>query len=457
MSGPGCAGAQRTSGQPRRRSTRSTGRFPASWHPSWRSPWPVSGAARTGSPRASTAPVRSTDANYVAPAAFGLARIRAARGDIPGAVAGARPGAVHQPRLHRGPAAAGHPPVRVRRRPAGAGGRPCRSLDGVRLDPAEQAELTAQILEKALDRGDREGPRPRRHIGPYRADTTRSATVWRRTYRHLAGATTDEPSALRAGRPGQRRTKVDPAMSQRGARARDRDMPGPEASTATAGACGAAAARTAGAGVAADAELLRGLRARRWSPTARRRAGVAGGRRRWSRRSRCRRSIRPQPDGDTEDTVAVGRRARLRRGGRRGRLLRDLRHQGAERARPLHRAPASWVAAVLRPRHPPPPQRGRHGDRPPSRHPGHAPCWSSATASPPHWTPTSPAWRRPGRPATCWSHRSPRGSGCRPAGPRRRGQTFGATRSRPCATHAVIAHTARRQRQRGVLHVRRRV
>ena len=63
----------------------------------------------------------STDANYVAPAAFGMARIRAARGDVAGCGPGARPGAVDQPQLPRGPAAAGARAVRVGPRTARAG------------------------------------------------------------------------------------------------------------------------------------------------------------------------------------------------------------------------------------------------------------------------------------------------------------------------------------------------
>ena len=60
-----------------RPSTPSASRSPASWRPSSRSPSPASAAGCPRSPRGSTRPARPTDATYVAPASFGMARVRA--------------------------------------------------------------------------------------------------------------------------------------------------------------------------------------------------------------------------------------------------------------------------------------------------------------------------------------------------------------------------------------------
>jgi serine/threonine-protein kinase PknG len=131
-----------------------------------------------------------TDANYVAPAAFGMARIRAARGDIPGAVQALD----LVPSTSRGF-------IEARRQRAtllyqSDGGLPAlsaamSSLQGVRLDPAEQAELTARILEKALAQVAKTGP-DKLAIGPYRADDASLRDGLEQTYRVLAGSTTDQ-------------------------------------------------------------------------------------------------------------------------------------------------------------------------------------------------------------------------------------------------------------------------
>ena len=65
-----------------------------------------------------------TDATYAAPAAFGLARVRAGRQDIDGRRRGARPGAGHQPRLP------GEPPAPRRRAAGRVAGRPGRAGPG---------------------------------------------------------------------------------------------------------------------------------------------------------------------------------------------------------------------------------------------------------------------------------------------------------------------------------------
>ena len=78
--------------RPRRRarSTRSTGRCPASWRPSWHSAFACETGGDTDVAESLYVVCARTDANYIAPAAFGLARIRSGRGDVDGR--GPRPG-----------------------------------------------------------------------------------------------------------------------------------------------------------------------------------------------------------------------------------------------------------------------------------------------------------------------------------------------------------------------------
>jgi serine/threonine-protein kinase PknG len=66
------------------------------------------------------------------------------------------------------------------------------SISGVRLDPREQSELTAQILERALAEVGKNKSKTNIKIGPYEAtdDTLRDGLE--ATYRQLAGIETDE-------------------------------------------------------------------------------------------------------------------------------------------------------------------------------------------------------------------------------------------------------------------------
>ncbi|MEZ5088747.1 MAG: tetratricopeptide repeat protein [Micropruina sp.] len=74
-------------GTPRsRRSTRSAGSCPASWRPNWPWPSPANSACNPRWPSLYRI-CAATDANYVTPAGFGLARIRAAGGDLGSALA----------------------------------------------------------------------------------------------------------------------------------------------------------------------------------------------------------------------------------------------------------------------------------------------------------------------------------------------------------------------------------
>jgi len=134
----------------------------------------------------------STDANYVAPSAFGMARIRAARGDTPGAVEALD----LVPSTSRGFTEARR--QRATRLYESDGGLPAlsaamSSLQGVRLDPTEQAQLTARILEKALTAVSASGP-GKVNIGPYPADDASLRDGLESTYRVLARSADDQQS-----------------------------------------------------------------------------------------------------------------------------------------------------------------------------------------------------------------------------------------------------------------------
>jgi serine/threonine-protein kinase PknG len=133
----------------------------------------------------------STDANYVAAAAFGMARIRAARDDVPGAVQA----------LDLVPSTSRSYPearrLRAMRLYESDDGLPALaqamdSISGVRLDPREQSELTAEILERALTEVDKNGSKSDVKIGPYEASDENLRDGLEATYRHLAGIETDE-------------------------------------------------------------------------------------------------------------------------------------------------------------------------------------------------------------------------------------------------------------------------
>ena len=133
----------------------------------------------------------STDANYVAAAAFGMTRIRGARGDVPGAVQA----------LDLVPSTSRSYPEARRLRAmqlyeSGDGlpalAQAMDSISGVRLDPREQSELTAQILERALTEVDENGSKSNIKIGPYEASDETLRDGLEATYRQLAGIETDE-------------------------------------------------------------------------------------------------------------------------------------------------------------------------------------------------------------------------------------------------------------------------
>jgi serine/threonine-protein kinase PknG len=133
----------------------------------------------------------STDANYVAAAAFGMARIRAARGDVTSAVQA----------LDLVPSTSRSYPEARRLRAlqlyeSGRGlpalSQAMNSLEGVQLDPRERGELTAQILERAISEVGKNGATSNLKVGAYEAEEDTLRDGLEATYRQLAGIETDE-------------------------------------------------------------------------------------------------------------------------------------------------------------------------------------------------------------------------------------------------------------------------
>ncbi|MFT4166245.1 MAG: tetratricopeptide repeat protein [Microlunatus sp.] len=133
----------------------------------------------------------STDANYVAPAAFGLARVRSARGDVVAAVEA----------LDLVPSTSRNYPESRRQRAEllyeAADGLPMLaqamdSIEKVRMDPVERAGLGAKILEQALVTVTAQGANRRLMIGGIPADEPELRDGLEATYRTLASAATDD-------------------------------------------------------------------------------------------------------------------------------------------------------------------------------------------------------------------------------------------------------------------------
>jgi serine/threonine-protein kinase PknG len=126
----------------------------------------------------------ATDAAYLPPAAFGMARVRAASGDAAGAVAA----------LDLVPSTSrGYGEARRRRadhllRGATDLGRldaAYHSLDGVRMDVVERETMNARILEQALALVGPQGRQPGT-VGPYAAESGALRTALEERYRALA-------------------------------------------------------------------------------------------------------------------------------------------------------------------------------------------------------------------------------------------------------------------------------
>ncbi|MFL6063043.1 MAG: tetratricopeptide repeat protein [Friedmanniella sp.] len=133
----------------------------------------------------------STDATYVAAAAFGMARIRRGRGDVAAAVQALD----LVPSTSRSFVEARR--LRAQYLTEDGDGLPAlsqamASLSGVRLDVREQAELTTEILTRALALVEGTGPRDDVQIGPYPAHPDSLRDGLESAYRQLAGTESDE-------------------------------------------------------------------------------------------------------------------------------------------------------------------------------------------------------------------------------------------------------------------------
>ncbi|TCN38821.1 serine/threonine-protein kinase PknG [Kribbella orskensis] len=127
-----------------------------------------------------------TDANYIAPSAFGLAAIRSNRGDLDGAVAA----------LDLVPRTSGAY-VRARRQRAGllaGSGRGLAALaeamsniEDLTIDPVDRANLSASVFQNALDEVRKSGPDPALRVAGREATEPDLRNGLEEAYRELAG------------------------------------------------------------------------------------------------------------------------------------------------------------------------------------------------------------------------------------------------------------------------------
>ena len=129
-----------------------------------------------------------TDANYTAPAAFGLTRIRTARDDLDGALAAldlvpATSRAFVEARRQRAAllAASGQG--------LGSLAQAMRSIESVTIDPLDRAQLTADVLDAALRSVVEHGPSPGIRVGGLPAEERALRGGLERAYRNLAALT----------------------------------------------------------------------------------------------------------------------------------------------------------------------------------------------------------------------------------------------------------------------------
>ncbi len=138
----------------------------------------------------------ATDANYVAPAAFGLARSRERGDDQPGALAALDLVA---------PTSSAYAAARRRRAEllttAGPGldelAAAAASIDGIAIDPRERLTLQAQILVAALDSVERNGDQPSTRVGSAVATEQDLRAAAEHAYRELATLTADRAERTR--------------------------------------------------------------------------------------------------------------------------------------------------------------------------------------------------------------------------------------------------------------------
>lgn len=127
----------------------------------------------------------STDANYVTPSAFGLARIRAGRGDLKSAVSALD----MVPPTSRGYAESRR--LRARHllemgKGLGDMAEAMRSVEKIRMEPRDQAEFQVNILERALGEVLQKGPDHNQRIGVYPAVEDSLREGLEQAYRSLA-------------------------------------------------------------------------------------------------------------------------------------------------------------------------------------------------------------------------------------------------------------------------------
>jgi serine/threonine-protein kinase PknG len=136
-----------------------------------------------------------TDANYIAPSAFGLSRIRTRRGDVEGAIRA----------LDLVPPTSGAFP-RARREKAGilaasGGGLPAlsdamRSIDSITIEPADRARLSVDVLEKALEDVAANGAKPDIAISGIPASEPELRQGLEAAYRNLARFAPDRSARI---------------------------------------------------------------------------------------------------------------------------------------------------------------------------------------------------------------------------------------------------------------------
>ncbi len=139
-----------------------------------------------------------TDAAYVAPAAFGLARCRAAAGDVQGAVAALD----YVPTTSRGYGDSRRLRAQLLMDSAkgdiGKLDQAIRSVDGIRMDVAEREDFRSQVLERALAVITKGGAltSPKERIGDVRATEHDIRAALERSYRSLARETQDKVARI---------------------------------------------------------------------------------------------------------------------------------------------------------------------------------------------------------------------------------------------------------------------
>lgn len=136
-----------------------------------------------------------TDATYIAPAAFGLARIRSARGDVPGAVHAldlvpATSRAFTQARRRRAGLLAG----------AGAGlqslAEALDSIETLTIDPVDRSRFRVEVLTTALELVGSHGPDATVTIAGRAAEEPSLRDGLEAAYRELAGHATSREERI---------------------------------------------------------------------------------------------------------------------------------------------------------------------------------------------------------------------------------------------------------------------